>query len=598
MGVTMSWPMSSDYQSAIQHPQICFRDPQLKRGTVAQTPLGLPRLATGRFACVFEVGNGAYRWAVRCFLQEVSDQARRYSLLSQHLKDISLASLVDFEYQPQGILVQRQWYPIVRMAWVEGKTLQLFITEHLHDAKTLLNLAAQWRGLVNSLRGNRLAHGDLQHGNVLVTPQKEIRLVDYDAMFIPALRGEMSPELGHENYQHPKRNENHYDESLDNFAALVIYTSLRAVTTEPQLWDQFHGEDDEKLLFSAADYKAARQSGIFQRLKRNGDPDVCRLTGQIEQFCLDPPEHTPDLESVITTFGTIKQGSSALLLKSKQQRSQPKTGEQLARDAAEKARRGAARAKPAFFKNLFNKGRCIVGAHKGEWFYDAPDQCTQIQICELCDIKSTREEHEWSEWQFQSHDKCDTVRECSRCEEVEYDVEHEWARWEYIDSNDCTQAQICDRCKERSDHTRVIHQWKEWKYHALERTRTCRRCQETMSEPFSPSESVNYSSSVAVSRSMSLTGIWVAGDGLPVQFQQAGNQVAFRGVNAFGVVVVDGQGMIQGSDVYLAFRYYDGYVYDQGKTVMQISSNGQQMSGMVQYAVSGMRRPMQLVKQI
>jgi hypothetical protein len=592
MEVTMSWPTSSDYQGAIQNPQICFRDPSLKRGTVAQTPLGLPRLTTGSFACVFEVGNGAHRWAVRCFLREVSDQARRYPLLSQHLKNISLASLVDFEYQPQGILVQRQWYPIVKMAWIEGKTLQWFIAEHLHDAQTLMNLATQWRGLVTGLRDNRVAHGDLQHGNILITPQQEIRLVDYDAMFIPALRGEQSPELGHQNYQHPKRNKNHYDESLDNFAALVIYTSLQAVAREPQLWDQFHGEDDEKLLFSAADYKAARQAGIVQRLKRHGDRDVCRLTGQIEQFCAGSPEHMPDLESVITTSRNIQQGSSTLPVKSKQLPSQPTTGEQLARDAVEKARRAAAKGKPSFFKNLINKGRCIVGAHKGEWFYDAPDQCTQIQICELCDIKSTREAHAWSAWHFQSHNTCDTVRECSRCEEVEYDVEHKWTRWEYVDSTNCIQAQICDRCKERSEHTRVVHQWKEWEYHVLERTRTCRRCQETMSEP------VPASGSVPISGSMSLTGIWVAGDGLPVQFQQAGNQVAFRGVNAFGVVVVEGQGIIQGSEAYLAFRYYDGYVYDQGKTVMQIAPNGRQMSGMVQYDVSGMRRQMQLVKQL
>ena len=96
---------------------------------------------------------------------------------------------------------------------------------------------------------------------------------------------------------------------------------------------------------------------------------------------------------------------------------------------------------------------------------------------------------------------------------------------------------------------------------------------------------------------ISLSGIWVAGDGLPIQFQQVGNQVNFWGVNAFGVVVVQGQGVLQGYQVHLTFQYYDGYIYDQGQTIMQISMNGRQMDGLVQYVVSGLR-PMRLVRQI
>ena len=95
-----------------------------------------------------------------------------------------------------------------------------------------------------------------------------------------------------------------------------------------------------------------------------------------------------------------------------------------------------------------------------------------------------------------------------------------------------------------------------------------------------------------------MSGIWVADDGLPVQFQQIGNQLSFRGVNAFRVVVVQGQGVIQGRQIHLTLQYVDGYTYDQGQAVMQVSSNGRQMDGMVQYAVSGVRRPMRLVKQV
>src|SRR5207248_11538867 len=118
---------------------------------------------------VYEVRNRKSRWAVRCFLRQVSDQQRRYTLLSQHLQGFSIPSVVDFEYVTDGILVSGQWFPIVRMEWVEGDSLSSYIAQNIKNPHALTNLAKRLRGLVNSLRGNHLAHGDLQHGNILVT---------------------------------------------------------------------------------------------------------------------------------------------------------------------------------------------------------------------------------------------------------------------------------------------------------------------------------------------------------------------------------------------------------------------------------------------
>ena len=65
----MNWPLASDYQDAIQNPAQCFADAQLKVGQPVLTRLGLPRVASGTFASVYEMKNGAQRWAVRCFLR-------------------------------------------------------------------------------------------------------------------------------------------------------------------------------------------------------------------------------------------------------------------------------------------------------------------------------------------------------------------------------------------------------------------------------------------------------------------------------------------------------------------------------------------------
>lgn len=294
----MRWPNPSDYQDAIQNPHLCFNDPELKAGTVALLPMGLPRVASGNFASVYEIQTGKKRWAVRCFLRQATDQQRHYTYISQHLHSIWLPFLVDFEYQQQGIRILGQTYPIVKMQWVESIALHSFVKKHLKQPQNLLKLAAQWRGLVNSLQGSHLAHGDLQHGNVLVTSKGEIRLVDYDAMYVPGLYGTNCAELGHPNYQHPQRTGTHYDDYLDNFSALVIYVSLRALAVEPALWQDFH--TGENLIFSIADFKVPSQSPVFQTLRRSKQTEVQMFAMELEKWCVGTVTNIGNFENVIS----------------------------------------------------------------------------------------------------------------------------------------------------------------------------------------------------------------------------------------------------------------------------------------------------------
>ena len=292
----MRWPNPTDYQDAVQNPRFCFQDPELKAGIVALLPMGLPRVASGNFASVYEMQSGKKRWAVRCFLRQGADQQRHYGHVSQHLKELWLPFLVDFAYQPEGIRVLGQTYPIVKMQWVDGVALHSYVKKHLKRPQNLLRLAAQWRGLVNSLQGSGLAHGDLQHGNVLVTSKGVIRLVDYDAMYVPALHGTNCAELGHANYQHPQRQGANYDAGLDNFSALVIYTALRALAADPGLWDTFH--TGENLLFSSVDFKKPAYSDVFGRLRHVSDPAVPALARELETWCCNPFAHIGSFENV------------------------------------------------------------------------------------------------------------------------------------------------------------------------------------------------------------------------------------------------------------------------------------------------------------
>ncbi len=301
----MNWPTHADYQDSIQNPQICFQEADLRDGRVVCDPLGLPRVMSGNFASVYELHTSAGRWAIRCFVRQVPGQQGRYSRLGQHLAGVRLECLVKFEYILKGILVHGTWYPIVRMQWVQGQQLDAYLADHVRDAAALRQLAVRWRVLLNQLRTHRLAHGDLQCGNVMVTPDGELRLVDYDGMYCPAFGRGHSPELGHTSFQHPRRTPEFYEERLDNFSALVIYTSLLAVAADPDLWKEFHSADN--LLFNASDLQNTHDSPVLRRLKQSSDPAVRELAGLVRQCCIAPPPDTPWLEESIVALerGTL-----------------------------------------------------------------------------------------------------------------------------------------------------------------------------------------------------------------------------------------------------------------------------------------------------
>ena len=296
----MAWPGITDYSEAIQNPHVCFRGADLEPGLVALNQRGMPLVFSGAFACVYSVELAGRKFAVRCFTREVSDQQSRYNQLSEYLINVLPPSLVHFEFLEQGINLRGDWYPIVRMEWVEGETLNSFVSSSLGQPDALRRVAAQWRGgPCASLRGLGIAHNDLQHGNVMVQPDGRIRLVDYDAMFLPGFRGERSPELGHKNFQHPFRTSDDYDAYVDNFPSLVIYLSLLALADDPGLWDFYNGDN---LLFTRDDYLAPARSELFARLRRSPDQTVARLAERLEECCALPVQDVPDLESVLNSL--------------------------------------------------------------------------------------------------------------------------------------------------------------------------------------------------------------------------------------------------------------------------------------------------------
>jgi hypothetical protein len=257
-----TYPTGADYVEALQDTRRCFNDPELVGCSVRTNSLGIPRPISGNFASVFTAETaGGRKLAVKCFTRDVPDQQSRYREIAAALRDVPAGWKVGFRYVDAGIVVRGRPYPVLVMEWITAKQLIPWIEDRIGDRPALARLADRFAELVAGLEAAGIAHGDLQHGNLLVTPRGELKLIDYDGMYVPALRDRPALELGQPNYQHPRRAAGDYGPWLDRFSARVIHLSLTALASDPGLWQRLHKPGGEYLLLQKYDLEDLGASG-------------------------------------------------------------------------------------------------------------------------------------------------------------------------------------------------------------------------------------------------------------------------------------------------------------------------------------------------
>jgi len=304
-----AWPDLTEYHEAVQHPQKAFADPGLRAAALELDKFGMPKPATGANAVVYKGtkpgGFFSFRktWAIRCFLRPISDHAERYQAISRHLRNVSHRYEVDFQFLKEGIRIRSSWFPIVKMQWAEGDLLHSHLEKQLRYPWALATLREKWVTLVRDLEAARVAHGDLQQGNILVR-DGSFQLVDYDGMWVPALKGRHATETGHRAYQHPERSEQDYGPELDRFSALVIYVSLAALELDASLWENFHTGDN--LIFVREDFLQVGRSPVWQQLRRIGSPEIDQLAAALATMLQQHPMKVSNLDSVLQNLASFK----------------------------------------------------------------------------------------------------------------------------------------------------------------------------------------------------------------------------------------------------------------------------------------------------
>lgn len=147
---------------------------------------------------------------------------------------------------------------------------------HLHDSYALQLLAYRFCRMGAWLLSQPFAHGDLKPDNILVKKDGSLVLVDYDGMFVPALQDENANELGSPDFRHPLRTEATFNEHIDDFTIASIALSLKAISLQPSLYNQFATAD--RLLLSASDYRDIGKSAALQAiLALSSDAELAKL---------------------------------------------------------------------------------------------------------------------------------------------------------------------------------------------------------------------------------------------------------------------------------------------------------------------------------
>lgn len=253
------FPTISEYKEALLDEEMGYAT--IQNLTPIMDNYGEPYSIAGGFAVVFKMKNTqtGKHYALKCFHKPKPNLIQSYQLISEHLRQYDSPYLVNYQFLPNELELYTdatgtlQTFPCLLMEWVEGKTLRHSLQQAVtnNNKHQLYTLSQNFEQMALWLLQQPFAHTDLKTENIIVTPQNQLVLVDYDGVFVPKMQGQTARETGTIGYCHPKRTAQHYNQHTDDFTILLITLSLRLIYLKPKLYTQT--QSDEHLLFTPND---------------------------------------------------------------------------------------------------------------------------------------------------------------------------------------------------------------------------------------------------------------------------------------------------------------------------------------------------------
>ena len=273
----MQYPLISEYVRAIQDASSNLD--KLAHLVPVLDDHGEPYRSSGAFAVVFKMKDEQTGkcYALKCFTEEQEGRAEAYRQIADELEFANSAYITSVKYLEKEIFVdsscEEDEFPVLLMDWIDGETMETYIAENYQDNYAMAMLCYRFCKMAAWLRSQPFAHGDIKPDNIMVRPDGNLTLVDYDGMFVPAMKGQKSPTIGTKDFSHPLRTVDEFDETIDDFALASIALSLKAISLKPSLLDEYGAAD--RLLFSAEDYRDLSKGKVVVSLSELlGDTDL------------------------------------------------------------------------------------------------------------------------------------------------------------------------------------------------------------------------------------------------------------------------------------------------------------------------------------
>ena len=282
----MQYPLISEYVRAIQDASSNLDE--LAHLVPVQDDHGEPYRSSGAFAVVFKMKDEQTGkcYALKCFTEEQEGRAEAYRQIADELEFVDSSYITSVKYLDKEIFVdsscEEDEFPVLLMDWIDGETMETYIAENYQDNYTMAMLCYRFCKMAAWLRSQPFAHGDIKPDNIMVRPDGTLTLVDYDGMFVPAMKDQKSPTIGTKDFSHPLRTVDDFDETIDDFALASIALSLKAISLKPSLLDEYGAAD--RLLFSADDYCDLSKSKVMAALLEQMNNE--ELTTLLSMFLL------------------------------------------------------------------------------------------------------------------------------------------------------------------------------------------------------------------------------------------------------------------------------------------------------------------------
>ena len=265
----MQYPLISEYLAAIQdaHDNL----DKLNHLVPVLDKHGEPYRSSGAFAVVFKMKDEQTGkcYALKCFTEDQEGRAEAYRQIAEELEFVDSPYITSVKYLEKKLFVDSNCeddeFPVLLMDWIEGETMETYIAENYTDSYEMSMLCYRFCKMAAWLRSQSFAHGDIKPDNIIVRPDGTLTLVDYDGMFVPAMKGQKSPTIGTKDFSHPLRTIDDFDETIDDFSLASIALSLKAISLDSSLLQSYGASD--RLLFSATDYLDLSKSKIFAALQ-------------------------------------------------------------------------------------------------------------------------------------------------------------------------------------------------------------------------------------------------------------------------------------------------------------------------------------------